>query len=92
MDAVASALRAAGFSAEKSYYIGTDNPFANPVSVGDPRPNPRYDRLLEINEKFIKEATENANRQYNRNNFWNSFLNILGGVFTMNTDILMIKF
>lgn len=92
MDAVAGALRAAGFQAEKSYYIGTDNPFANPVLIGEPRPNPRYDRLLEINKDFIKEATENANSQYSKNSFWNGFLNILGELFTMDADVFMIKF
>lgn len=92
MDAVATALRAAGFNAEKSYYIGTDNPFSDPALVGDPRPNSRYDRLLETNRNFIKESTENANKQYNRNSFWNGFLNVLGKLFTMDGYIFMIRF
>ena len=75
MDAVATALRAAGFYAEKSQYLGTDNPYADAILVGDPRPNPRYDRLLEMNKEFITEKTENANKQYNKGNIWNDLFN-----------------
>ena len=89
MDAVASALRAVGFYAEKSYYAGTDNPYASPVLVGDPRPNPRYDKLLEKNKEFIMEKTENANKQYNKGDTWTDFFNQLQEWLTINPNIVI---
>lgn len=89
MDAVAGALRSAGFNAEKSYYVGADNPFADPILVGEPRPNPRYDRVLKMNKDFIIEKTENANRQFNKINNWNDFFNSLQGWLTINPNIII---
>ena len=91
MDAVASALRAAGFYAEKPYYLDTPfNPEADFILVGDPRPNSRYDHLLKKNAASIIEATENANRQYNKNNkggTWDDFMNLLGKWLIQNPSI-----
>ncbi len=90
MDAVATALQAAGLYAEKSYYMGTDNPHADPVLIGEPKPNIRYDRLIknEHNKKYITETTENANPQYNKSDTWDELRTLLGQWLTINPNML----
>ncbi|GCB33276.1 hypothetical protein KGMB02408_02210 [Bacteroides faecalis] len=89
MDAVGSALRTAGFYADENYYMETHNLSGHSMILrGDPRPNQRYDKLLKMNADFIIWKTENANRQYNKSNSWNNFINLLGKWLTSNPNII----